>query len=489
MRRALVAAAIAGAFLGAASPAHALTKSFQTGLDDDYAFGDPVPAQRALALQRAVDGGASTIRIFSNWSTVAPTKPPSSEAARDPGWSGYDWSDADSVVRDVSAHGLRLLLGVNNSPPWAEAANRPAQAPPGTYRPSPTGFRDFAEAIARRYSGSYPDPERPGSVLPRVRYWQAWNEPNLPFYITPQWRKVGSSIRAESPRIYRGLLNSFYEGVKAVKSSNVVVTAGTAPYGDLEVGGSRIPPAIFWRELLCVRGGRKLRAVGCPNGPVRFDIQAQHAYTQGASTRKALNPDDVLVPDLARIRNPLKVAIRGGNVLPAKNKRLWLTEFSWASNPPERYGVTVARQAIYLETSFYLQWRNGVDTSVWFQFRDLPTSPQGNRFAITGGLFFRGATTFQDVAKPSYTAFRFPFTAFEVRGGKVQLWGLAPKPGKVTIQRFENGAWKRLTKLSTTSGKRMFVKTRSLAAGTRLRALQGSDTSLTFRVSKRYRYT
>ena len=214
MRRALVAAAIAGVLLGAASPAHALSKTFQTGLNDDAAFRDPVPAQRTLALQRARDGGATLIRSFATWATVSPTKPPSSAVARDPGWSGYHWSGVDGFVRGVTAQGLRPLVGVAGSPAWAEGANRPAQAPLGTYRPSPSAFRDFAEAIARRYSGTYPDPERPGSTLPRVRYWQAWNEPNLPFYITPQWRKVGSKTRAESPRIYRGLLNSFYAGVE-----------------------------------------------------------------------------------------------------------------------------------------------------------------------------------------------------------------------------------------------------------------------------------
>ena len=49
-------------------------------------------------------------------------------------------------------------------------------------------LREFAYAAATRYSGTYVRAD--GVVLPRVRYWTAWNEPNLQIGLIPQWRRV-----------------------------------------------------------------------------------------------------------------------------------------------------------------------------------------------------------------------------------------------------------------------------------------------------------
>jgi hypothetical protein len=81
---------------------------------------------------------------------------------------------------------------------------------------------------AVRYDGRFPDPLKPGAFLPRVRYWQPWNEPNLSYYLSPQWTRTGGRWAPASAGIYRGLLNAFYAAVKRVSSSNFVVTAGTA---------------------------------------------------------------------------------------------------------------------------------------------------------------------------------------------------------------------------------------------------------------------
>ena len=47
----------------------------------------------------------------------------------------------------------------------------------------------FAAAVARRYDGSFPDPERPGAALPAVRMYTTWNEPNNPTFLRPQWMR------------------------------------------------------------------------------------------------------------------------------------------------------------------------------------------------------------------------------------------------------------------------------------------------------------
>ena len=192
-------------------------------------------------------------------------------------------------------------------------AGRPSVTP-GTWKPSPQALEDYGAALARRYSGTFPDPARPGQTLPKVKAFQVWNEPNLAKYLNPQW--IGA--RAASPKVYRGMLNGFYRGVKSVSSTALVVTAGTAPFGDPQAGGQRVQPARFWRELLCLRLNRgRLRGVACPT-PARFDVLAHHPYSVGQPRRKALNADDVSIPDLAKLTRPLRAAERLGRALPRK---------------------------------------------------------------------------------------------------------------------------------------------------------------------------
>src|SRR5207302_6245250 len=124
----------------------------------------------------------------------------------------------------------------------------PRNVQDGTWKPDPAQVGQFAKAAARRYDGRFPDPSQPGATLPRVRYWQAWNEPNLDQYLTPQWIPThGGNFAAASPNVYRPLLNAFYSAVKSVDGSNFVLTAGMAPYGNphglsLPGIGNRVPP-------------------------------------------------------------------------------------------------------------------------------------------------------------------------------------------------------------------------------------------------------
>lgn len=181
--------------------------------------------------------------------------------------------------------------------------------PPATLAPEPR-CAAFALALAPRYSGRFD----PGSgTLPGGRCYQAWSEPNLDNHLTPQWIRVGRRWVAESPIIYRGLLNAFYAAVKSVHSSNLVITGGTAPFGD-PPGGARIPPAEFVRAMLCVQGPR-LTTTRCPN-PAHFDILAHHPYAINGPWAPAINADDVSVPDLGNLTRPLAAAERAGQALP-----------------------------------------------------------------------------------------------------------------------------------------------------------------------------
>ena len=431
-------------------------------------------------MANARSAGGSVWRIVLRWRTVAPTQPPTRADAADPAWAGYKWESIDRVVKAAAANGLEPLAVLTSAPDWAQGANRPAVSSTfrnGAWKPSPAAFGSFAVALAKRYSGSFPDPVDPGAALPRVRHWEPWNEPNLSIEISPQWKRNSGAWTPASPETYRRLHNAFYDGVKSVDTRNNVIAGATAPYGDLEAGSSRMPPVRFWRELLCIRDGKVPQARPCGKR-VKFDAISHHPYPIGPPRRRARNPDDVVVPDLTKISRLIAPAVRAGTVKPAKvNKPLWITEISWDSRP-DPDGVSLAQQATYLQGALYVLYQQGADVVTWFNLRDQAPTPS---YAATyqSGIFLRGSTPAEDVAKPSHTAFRFPFTAYRTRG-VARLWGMAPAGGTVTIQARQGDRWVTATRLRA-AGNRIFSGRLRVGQGVSLRAVWNSDTSLVWR--------
>lgn len=479
-RRILLVLLLAGLPLGAGgAPGAYAASSLYLGFNDDQLVGTGDPLQLSEAMPKAQAAGGSIWRFAVLWKNVAGPKPDRSADSRDPAWAGYDWTAVDRTVRAIDAAGMKALPYVRRAPTWAEGSGRPAESPlvpAGTWRPSPTYLGAFAEALAKRYDGTYPDPLNPGATLPRVKYFQAWNEPNLYTDLTPQWRKSKGRWRPASPSHYRKMANAFYEGVNDGQRTAKVISAGTGPFGDLEDGDPRMPPVRFWRELLCVRDGKVPKARKC--GVVRFDAIAHHPYPIGPPRRKARNDDDAVVPDVRKITRLTPAAMRAGSLRPkTKRKQLWITEYAWESTP-DPDGVSLSEQAQYLQASLYVLWQQKAKYIVWWQFRDQAPRPS---FAATfqSGIFARGDTVAQDEPKPAYTAFRFPFTAYRTNG-VARLWGKTPDDRSVTIQARQGGRWVTATKLKAGSN-HIFTGRLRVGPNTSLRAVAGPDTSLVWR--------
>ena len=98
----------------------------------------------------------------------------------------------------------------------------------GGVRPDPREYGLFASAVAKRYGGHY-------AGLPRVRYWQAWNEPSLFSFLVPQYNTpfsspVTTASRPVSPQIYAPLVNAFAASVHRVHRDNLVIAGGLPPF-------------------------------------------------------------------------------------------------------------------------------------------------------------------------------------------------------------------------------------------------------------------
>lgn len=392
-----------------------------------------IDSSEPLAFERTRASGAKLIRIPLHWDGTVPQAAPANWRPDDPSDPHYDWSKSDADVTRAVQAGLTPVLSVGGAPSWAERCRPPDSLPYWVEcDPDPAAFGAFAAAAARRYSGAIPG-------LPRVSYWQALNEPNLSLFFFPQYETSG---RAISPDLYRNLLNAFYAGVKSVNPSNQVLMAGLGP---IAVPLWTIGPMSFARQLLCMRGVRRPRPTpGNCGGGVHFDIFAIQPYTTGGPTHHG-KVNDVQLGDLGKLQTLLKAADRAKRIKGMfKQTPLWITEFSWDSQPPDPGGLPMKILTRWAAEALHEAWQAGVSRFLWYSLRDsAPSADQPFSETIESGLYFRGASLEQDKPKKVLKAFRFPFVAYP-GSGRLSFWGRTPnsRGGKVKIQLQKGKRWK-----------------------------------------------
>lgn len=454
MRR--LAPAILLAVLAAAVPnASGAERPLTTGLiDGTGAYGG---ADAEWAFARTVEAGARVVRMSVSWAELAPRRPVN---PRDPADPAYRWKSIDDRVLLASRHGIEPLIYIAREvPAWARAHSQD-----GAMRPGHAEYADVAAAIATRYSGTY-------GGFPRVRYWQAWNEPNLDFYLVQNG--------AHGAVHYRLMVNGFAASVKHVHRTNLVVAGGTAPFSSTSTVTWGTPAMDFMAELLCMTNTRRPRRK-CDDR-VRFDVWAHNPYTSGSPTHRAANDGDVSLGDLPRMARMLRAAGDAGRIVGTRRPRFWVTEFAWDTAPPDPGGVPEREHARWVAEGLYRMWRHGVSLAVWFGLRDAVKGPNrewGESFQ--SGLLARGADTLvgSDRPKLAFQAFRFPFVALPARGG-VLAWGRAPKGRTVVLEQRRGGRWRSVGRLRI-GANGVFERRLRLRSRAALRARAAGDRSLPF---------
>jgi hypothetical protein len=444
--------------LAFAGPAAAGT--FTRAFTDDVFGQGPVPAW----VHRTERSGAKMVLIDSTWGDVEPSS------------GHFSWTNLDGIVRQFEGTPVQVAVLISGAPGWAEAPGGPAAfESDGAWKPNVTAFGQLARALAQHYSGSTPDPLHLGRMLPRVRYYQAWAEANFSVHLAPQWSRINGHWVNTGADMYRGLLNAFYGGVKSVHSDNQVITTGLGPYGDPSPGscrnetvgvgpGCRAEPLSFARAMLCLNA--KNRPLPCSN-PARFDDYAMDPYDVGSPTTHAATANDISLPDLHRLTAVVHKAAKVGHA-PGGRKHLWVTEFSYESNPPNRFAVSLRKQARWLEQSFYIMWKEGTQVAVWYLIRDQAAKYSPN-------AYFSGIYTFSGRAKPAAEAYRFPFV---VTAGKA--WGISPRGGSLKIERKHGGAWRTLSSVHVRAGA-VFTRSVSKTLHGYFRGVVGPEASLAWK--------
>ena len=365
-------AVVAGLVAPSAQPRQQ-SRNLIVGIFDEQAtLGDPTWAFDQYKLL-----GVEALRVNLYWggpSGVARKKRPAN--AVNPNDPAYDWSVYDAMVKQSADNKIKPVFSILWTPSWAGPAKNAAPR-------RSIDLRNFAFAAAKRYSGSFhPTPDAP--ALPAVRLWVAWNEPNNPVFLKPQFTKISRhKFRLSSPRVYAGICNAIMSGVHLTGLAGEKVACGvTAPRGN----NTGTQPRASVSPLIFLRGLKRAHA--------RFDVYAHHPYYQHPNESPRKPPPGPRAVTLGNINELLRELTRLYG-----NKHLWITEYGYQTNPPDRsFGVSWTKQASYLSQAYGIARANPrIDMMIWFLMKDE---------ARIGNGWQSGFYTATGRRKPSWQAFR-----------------------------------------------------------------------------------
>jgi hypothetical protein len=335
LTRLLVVLALAGVV---AIPAASAADRMWMGFHDDPVFR--WDDNRMDELDKAQAAHATIIRTLVTWANAAPTKPANAANPFDP---AYKLDDVDELVRNAQNRGMEVMITLWGTPTWANGGKTPNYLPTNM-----NTFRQFAQAIAARYSGRY-------AGYPFVRFYGIWNESNLGQFLSPQFGAGGKII---SPAAYAKLAAAGITGIKAGNAKAQVAIGETSSHGrDHPLAG----------QSDTVSPGTFAQLVAKANPTLKFDAWAQHPYPYPVFQRPAqlFKWPNVGLTSLPKFETSLESWFH------RKNITIWITEYGHETKPGEPLGVTEAQQATYLSQAVALAKADPhVTMFIWFVFRD-----------------------------------------------------------------------------------------------------------------------
>jgi hypothetical protein len=380
--------------------------------DDAYLSAGPSLEKKLDTLDRL---GVKLVRYTVDWRDVARRKP---RRAVNPGDPAYDWASTDAVMRGLRAHRIAVLVTLYGTPAWANGGRGANGLPRSKH-----SLSAFAVAVAKRY--------------PWVRLWEIWNEPNLRRFLKPN-----------SPRLYvQRLLNPTYAVLHNLRSGNRVAGGATSP----RATSSGLSPVGF------MRGMREAHA--------RLDAYSHHPYPVTRGERPSGFARGVCryckgVLTLANLPVLLREVRKDFGA-----KRIWLTEYGYQTNPPDRFGVSRRVQAQYVaEAALRAKSARFVDILIHFIVKD-----ERRLSGWQSGLFSTSG-----VVKPAFNSFMLPITQAARRGSRTTIWGqVRPGSGRrvYRLQRFARGRWVSVGHLKLTDARGSYTRVVRATRGTRFRIL------------------
>jgi hypothetical protein len=351
---------------------------------------DPVlryDGNRQVELDRTTQAGATMIRTLVTWADVAPTRPRRAANSFDP---AYKLDDLDEFIRNAQSRGQEVLITLWGTPKWANGGKGPAFLPKRM-----SDFRNFARAIASRYSGRF-------AGYPYVGFYGVWNESNLGGFLLPQFDKKGRII---GPKLYAKLAAAGIAGLKA-GNRNALVAIGETSSNGLDKPKKGVTDK--------VRPGTFARLVAQANKKLKFDAWAHHPYPVPVSqkaTQKVLWPN-VSLSSLPQFEQSID------EWFGRKDIPVWITEYGHETRPGEPKGVTEGKQALYMQQAINILRKDPrVPMFIWFVFRD-----------SKGSLWQSGVYRTNGSKKRSYSRYRNAAPLVDMRNGAYTFKGGTRNP-------------------------------------------------------------
>jgi hypothetical protein len=233
--------------------------------------------------------------------------------SQEPAPGAIDWGTLDGVVAIANGAGKKLLFSVVTTPSWARARTE-GEGPPD----NPATLGNFVGAIAQRYCG-------------KVQAIEVWNEQNL----LTEWN-TGRGINAKE---YIDLLKVAYGSIKAACPGMIVVSGAPTPTG-LTDGYTAVDDVEYLRRMY--NNGLKNYCDAVGVHPSGFDNPADADWRTWKDSSGFNGHRSFFFSNTIKAYHDVMVQNGDGN------KRLWATEFGWATienmsaapNPGYEYAAT-----------------------------------------------------------------------------------------------------------------------------------------------------
>jgi hypothetical protein len=365
MRAAARIAAYCAAAAAVLAPATAL--GAVAGVQDDQLTTAATTVAIDGRLDKVKATGAKFTRVDLLWSEIAPTQPVNPTDPADP---AYNFQRADQIVTGLRSRGITTLLTVYSSPTWANGGKaKPKSTQYNPFTPNAVQFGQFMQALAKRYSGTFA-PGAYAPVLPSVRHFEIWNEPNLQLFFRPQYKGKGTK-NPVAAKNYSNLVKAAYPRIKSVNPRAIVIGGVTGPKSSTDGSGQG---TLAWLKSLA-------------RFKPKMDAYSQHIYPAVApdTDTKAVpswNSIGTLLSQVDKIKHglPMYITEAGYTTASTKFRKVKVTDSVQRTNLKDIFGLRSVKQ-------------KRVPVIVWFNLQD-------NKFWPGGLLKANG------VKKPSYAAFQ-----------------------------------------------------------------------------------
>ncbi len=232
-------------------------------------------------------------------------------------WKNFEGSPgsrsyADDIIDQLSGAGLNVLASIVKAPDWARPGNtdRSVEGPPE----NPQTYADYVGAFAAANKG-------------KVKAIEVWNEQNL-------WYEWGNEPLSASR--YVDLLCRAYASIKAADSSISVIAGALTPTG-VNDGKVAIDDVTYLQQMYAAGAKRCSDGIGAHPSGYNNPPDAKMGYSNPAEPSFKNHPSFFFRDTMERYR---AVMVANGDT----GKRVWPTEFGWASTPNPHPGYEYAAQ-------------------------------------------------------------------------------------------------------------------------------------------------